>query len=221
MHQLQRGPAPQCLSGASKSLTWQTLGPECKAAVREALEEMQTSGRVLLCAYCECAIDGRSRNHIEHLAPRWRFPQYGLSWPNLFLSCDNRNHCGRYKDHVVKHYEPADVVHPDVEDPDDLLQFFTDGSVAPKAGISEGDRARALKTIEVLGLDAPTLVERRREAVRGAVADAECIPDLLSGLSVDEVQQFLHEEAIRSAGQPHETVFRHMYLSLTSTTSER
>lgn len=210
MHHLNRETAPDCLTKATANNTWRTLDPECKAATRLALRSMQKSGQVVLCAYCERDIS-KNRSHVEHLASQHRFPQKTLEWSNLFLSCESSHHCGRYKDHKVKQYNPDDIIHPDEEDPDDFLQFFTDGSVAPKAGLGERDRFRAQTTIDVLGLAAPTLVERRREAVRQAAEEAECIPDLLAEISPNEAWAFISQEIAAARGQPHETVFRHLY----------
>ncbi|WP_234947616.1 retron system putative HNH endonuclease [Corynebacterium aquatimens] len=177
---------------------------------------MSESDEGSLCHYCERSIKWKKdRYSIDHLFPRHRFPDRTFDWANLYLSCKTPDHCEQYKD-APGHpdYDPADLVRPDVDDPDRFFQFLSDGRVIPRPGIREPDRHRAETTIEVLNLNCPRLVTSRRQVVSMAEAIVSEVMEL-SGLSPDEREELLRLE-IRDARSDlsriaHGTVARHYF----------
>jgi len=149
------------------------------AGVRNALKAMQ-SGK---CAFCESRFDHVSYGDVEHFRPKGAVRQaadgalerpgyYWLvyEWSNLFESCQLCNQ--RFKENRFPLRDPASrardhtqdvalekpmLVKPDIEDPADFLAFEAD----IMRGIDPVGRGET--TIDVLQLNRPELVSRRRE----------------------------------------------------------
>lgn len=195
MRSIIRVPSPKCLGAAQPSTKWDELAPTCKEEIRESLGQMSSSPEGPLCHYCESAIQWKSNRHsIEHLYPRNRFPDKTLEWSNLYLSCKTPDHCDQYKDAPGhQSYDPADLVRPDIDNPDAFFQFLPDGRVIPRSDIACTDRDRAETTISVLGLNAPRLVTRRRAVAAMAEAIVAGVAEL-EGLTPAERNELLLSE---------------------------
>ena len=93
MHQLNRPPAPACLSRYRHGRdTWGAVGPAEKTEIWASLNEMQMSR----CAYCEGAFPDNP--HIVHFRQRSRYVEGTFDWQNLFGSCNKQDSCGKHKD---------------------------------------------------------------------------------------------------------------------------
>lgn len=202
MHKLKRDIAPACLARcAQEGRAWQNLSSADTREIRSALETMQGS----YCAYCEAVSDDKSKNqnqrrHIEHFRPRAKFPELTYCWDNLFLSCSNSETCGKHKDKKGLGYSPDEVLNPCLDDPDRFLRFYANGRVEPARGISEADKRRADETIRVFNLNAPSLVERRKNVL--------CAWEWLKNSSSDKINEYV--SAILDQGQPFPTAVRHV-----------
>ncbi len=172
MHELHRGEAPSCLNWhhRNSSNDWQKVSPEDKTEIWEALQAMQLDH----CAYCESKITA-PKQHIEHFYPRSKFPPKTFDWSNLFGSCNNQDRCGNHKDNkqCIQSYEPADLIKPDEEDPEQMLLFVVDGTVAIRHDLAPVDRHRVAETIRVFNLNAASLKSQRKLAVQGYLSFAE------------------------------------------------
>lgn len=205
MHKLDRPAAPGCLARYQKGpQEWQRISSAEKREIWEQLDAMQGQR----CAYCESNLS-EGRRHIEHFRQRSRYPQGTFQWDNLFGSCNRAGSCGRHKDRTQ--YRPSDLLKPDVDDPDDFLQFLADGQIVPRSDLSEGQRHRAEETLRVFNLDHErgALRQMRRSAVQGYLGTVE---DLQQWAELDEdlYVEYLHEELKAIAGQPFETAIRHL-----------
>lgn len=209
MHNLVRPEAPGCLSrfrhgrdhwGADVSF-------DDKREIWEKLVVMQGHR----CAYCEDKLP-EGRRHIEHFRQRSRYPQGTFQWDNLFGSCDKKNSCGRHKDRTI--YSDGDILKPDVDDPDDYLQFLADGRIVPLNDLTGGQRHLADETLRVFNLDQERgpLRQMRRSAVQAYLGTVE---DLQECAELDEslYLEYLHEELEAIAGQPFETAIQHFFLT--------
>ena len=122
-----------------------------------------------ICCYCMKRIDD-STSHIEHFVPRsirnqYPHSQYAqnveLDYFNMFMSCEGENqekHCGRLKDNHATWM----LVSPSEETVEEQFQYYPDGRI-------EGSSPKAIKTIEVTGLDTFSLQRHRRTAIYLAV----------------------------------------------------
>jgi uncharacterized protein (TIGR02646 family) len=182
MHRCQRGPAPEHLvereaeiatKYAEKRLTnpghqyrWP---PALYAVVRGALAEMTQQH----CAYCDgYPLDSTGEDQIDHFQPKSQPAFYSLvcKWDNLFLSC---HRCNRAK---LDQWEEA-LLRPD----DPAFHFerffvyeFDSGKVLPNPAASADDQHRAVRTIDILGLNGTgRCISRKKEIrnIRGGTAE--------------------------------------------------
>ena len=221
MHKLDRAVAtpPACLAGYSyPAQTWDNFGGECKRALRASLVVMQGIPGVttpdaneygLRCAYCEGSIF--HEGHIEHFRRKnpLHFPQLTFSWTNLFLACSSKDHCGHYKDGKGTPYDPAVILKPDQDDPDDYLHFHSSGEVRVRDGLAQVDKHRASETIRVFGLDDRALVGARFKALsvfRKKMLDE--LDEVASWTPADR-QEYQAGEIAASQYEPYATTVKH------------
>lgn len=208
MHKLVRGQAPACLSKYRHGLQqWSDISPAEKNMLWIALSTMQGQR----CAYCEAAISD-TRRHIEHFQQRSRAPALTFAWPNLFGSCNRQDSCGKYKD-AIGHYDPADLIKPDVDDPEHFFLFVSDGTIAVRAGLNANERHRAQETLRILNLDAQhgVLRAKREQAIRGYLETGHTLRDMFNSgdCSRDDVRQLLDTELSASADLPFCSAIKH------------
>lgn len=226
MHRLDRScvPEPECLRGYDhRTQEWKALKPECKRQVRHALvrfqgksgiamDEVEAESRVR-CAYCES--DLRDAGHIEHFRRKHRqrddaYPELTFAWHNLFLSCDDQERCGRYKDRQGGGpYDSDQLIKPDEDDPERFLYFHGNGEVRPRDSLNEQDKGRAAETIRVFHLNQPKLCGARRKAVsqyRNMIVNQ--IEELVS-CEENFRNQYLEEEIENTRWYEYATAIKH------------
>lgn len=159
------------------------------------------------CAYCEGPITEGHR-HIEHFRQRSRYPQGTFVWDNLFGSCNRKGTCGDHKDKCGP-YPHADLIKPDVEDPEQFLVFDASGCISPRSGLQPQDKHRATETIRILALDG-ALQQIRFAEVQGYVQTAEYFASLADQFPTGEWQPLLQEELDNIASLPYATAIRHV-----------
>ncbi|TLP65298.1 MULTISPECIES: retron Ec78 anti-phage system effector HNH endonuclease PtuB [Pseudomonas] len=182
--------------------TWSQVTQEQRTAIWVKLDAMQGKR----CAYCEDSIAHPNR-HIEHFRQRNRYPQGTFDWPNLFGSCNRAGTCGDHKDNCGN-YPHEDLIKPDVEDPEALLLFTPNGSVQPRANLSDQDRTRAEQTIRILGLDG-ALTQIRKTHISGHLQTVLDIAEAQQWSEQDYLQ-FLDEELLKVAHLPFATAIKHI-----------
>ena len=198
--------APSCMAQyARQHNRWEDLTGEEKEPIRDALKEVQNG----LCAYCEGPLgDG---GHIEHFCRQRDFPDRIFTWENLFLSCDAQGHCGHYKDRPGASYDPADLVKPDEDNPDEFLYFSSGGDVRPRGNIAAAQRRKAEETIRILNLNHGVLQAFRRRALATYRGLEPNILEALEGFEEAIRRQFIDEEIARTALDPYSAVIRHFF----------
>jgi uncharacterized protein (TIGR02646 family) len=207
MHRLNRGQTPLCLSKYQHGRNnWRDLTDQDREEIWQALEAMQGSR----CAYCEAGIT-QYRRHIEHFVKKGRNPRVTFQWENLFGSCNREDSCGKYKDHSASPYSDADLLKPDVDDPDDFLIFVHDGTIQPRQNLDAVQQRRAEETLRVFNLDAEhgALRQMRKAATSGYLQTAETLWALAEEFDDDEWQQLLDAELAAIADLPFVTAIRH------------
>lgn len=205
MHKLQRGMAPACLANYQHGLhNWGNVGSADKASIWTELEAMQGQR----CAYCEAGISN-GRRHIEHFRQKGRDPAVAFLWSNLFGSCNRNDSCGKHKDNRCSVYPPADLIKPDVEDPEHYLVFAPNGSVSPRKSLSSADLHRASETIRIFNLDGALRQIRFRE-VAGYVQTAEEFATMANVFPEADWLPLLQQELSATAHLPFATVIKHV-----------
>lgn len=207
MHFLDRAavPAPRCLAryrhGHDKWCALSKHEPHY-IEVADALDTLQGAR----CAYCERAL---GRAHVDHFEQQSRRPQLTFAWDNLFRSCMNDDSCGRHKDR--QKYAPADLIKPDVDDPEHFFRFKSDGSIAVLQGLSAADSKRAHETLRILSLDAERgpLRTARLSHVAGYIQTGLTLLEMAAELGAD-VQALIDEEVATTAHLPHATAIKHV-----------
>ncbi|MFD6856000.1 retron system putative HNH endonuclease [Rhodococcus sp. NPDC060090] len=195
-------------------MTWNQFRGACREGVRNALEAMNTDLGGPLCSYCESEVNDNTGWHIEHLHRKHDFPERTFDWSNLFLCCQNTEHCGHFKDAGGGAYRPSDLIHPDKDDPDEYLQFYSSGEVKACSGLSADQRIRAESTIRVLNLNHSSLKGRRSAVARRARDLVLMDLDFLDSLAEEERIELLSEEIRSFRSSAHPTVARHFFTSL-------
>ncbi|MFA0116944.1 retron Ec78 anti-phage system effector HNH endonuclease PtuB [Vibrio breoganii] len=219
MKKLERNLAvkPLCLDNMSHTTqTWSNLSSSKKRKIWKELEKFQNG----LCAYCESKAErGSNTGHIEHFFDKSTHVHLTFDWDNLFGCCDSKFHCGHYKDQKLpggdrRTYDINLLIKPDLEDPENYLQFLPSGRVEKKAGVGNGIEKKAIETIKALKLDASSLVHTReqqiaifqsRVAATLDIMDTECDEETLDlamkeYLKIEEeAETALHRTAIKQA----------------------
>lgn len=137
---------------------------------KPALMEQLLCEQYGLCAYSEMRADLEGLDyHIEHIKPKSRFPAETFLFGNLVASA--------LADSDLKTLPAAEVFggHAKLStydstllvsclDPDcsRFFAYLSDGRVEPAFGLDSADRNRALYTRDLLNLNSPFLVNRRR-----------------------------------------------------------
>jgi uncharacterized protein (TIGR02646 family) len=192
MRKLNRSLAttPTCLSNYSYITDkWEQLVD--KTDIWVEIDKFQNK----LCVYCEgIAEKGKTSGHIEHFFHK-ADPKYAcltFVWDNLFGCCSSNKHCGHYKDqkltgNIKRAYDPNALIKPDVEDPEDFLQFLESGNVKEREGLTEAMKNRALETISALNLDCSELILSREQQI------ARFKTRLLTLTSVEDISLILQD----------------------------
>lgn len=157
---------------------WDTFDPVARDAVRTQMQADQ--GQV--CCYCLGTISNGAF-HIEHFRPRSVFKSRTYNWRNLLASCEGHsapfvNHvavetqiqCGKAKDNWFVSGVTVDPQHVAVER---LFRYRLDGVIAAEKSLQNQRKATVTETILKLNLNAPSLVERRRQLLAKAAEAAE------------------------------------------------
>ncbi len=151
------------VAGTSKA-DWREVPPAPKNALLSALIAEQGA----LCAYTMKRIETNSA-HVEHIKPQSRCradqPESDLDYDNLVACFPRESLYGRYRYGAQKKdswwedngREFVSPLHPACEK---RFNFDLSGNVSAVKGRSDG-----LKTIAVLGLNHPSLIDERKRAI--------------------------------------------------------
>lgn len=145
----------------------------------EILRESLSREQLQLCCYCTGSI-ARGNFHIEHFCPRnprTGDPALTYVWRNLLASCQGgggdaltptRKYCGAGKEDW---YEAGVTVDPRQVGVEALFRFSLTGKIYPAKKLPKATHDAVELTIVKLGLDAPSLKERRSAILSRAATD--------------------------------------------------
>ncbi len=141
-----------------------------RADIRSDLYACMLAEQGKLCAYTMAPIgrgpaDARRDFHIEHIQPRSRYPERQLDYDNLVLCAPGSENAG--VEFGARRKSDADASDANFVSPlnascETRLKFGVNGAVAPS---DAGDQA-ASRTIDLLALNHPSLLDARRQALK-------------------------------------------------------
>lgn len=117
------------------------------------------------CSYCDGhPIDAVGEDQIDHFCPKGlpQFYELVCAWTNLFLTCSACNKAKRDNwDELLLRSDAEDYAF------ERYFEYrFDTGELHPNGAASDGDRARAAKTIGLLALNRPGACTMRKRTVR-------------------------------------------------------
>lgn len=155
-----------------------------KKDTRKACYKLQQG----LCAYTELSLDSlKLGNHLEHIAPRSRFPERTFMANNLVLSVLADDYSGsldedeRFAGHFKKsHYADDWFISPYDEDCERYFDYSAQsGEVNPATDLNKLERAKAEKTISVLNLNCDYLVNERLKQLSALAVKISALVDVI------------------------------------------
>ena len=136
---------------------------DLRKCLREALIEEQK----YQCFYCEKKIvNDTSKVHIDHIKQRDVYHKLECIYSNMALSCNNQNHCAKYKDNQEV-WDDSKFLRILSENPqlqENISDFFiyrSNGKITVKNSLTEDEKERAINTINYLNLNHKDLVSTR------------------------------------------------------------
>lgn len=115
------------------------------------------------CAYCDgFPLDTLTREPIDHFKPKFRFPLAAFDWGNLYYSCDlcNENKNDEWNEFLLRPDEP------NYSFARYFICNYLDGELSPNPQGSDQERARAVETIRLFGLNTPERMRQRKIEMR-------------------------------------------------------
>ena len=134
-----------------------------------------------LCCYCGRKVFPEN-SHIEHFRPQSRYPDLDVTYGNLHTSCirwlskGSIRHCGHFKDDK---FNENLCISPLEIDCEERFIYTLEGEIWPRDKHDEN----AKYMIEILRLNAPTLVGRRKNVLLQTLP-----PEFLENTSSEELQ---------------------------------
>lgn len=98
------------------------------------------------CSYCGMRLD--TSVHVEHVRPKSKQAHLRLTWDNFLLACVHCNSTKGADDLVVEDY-----CWPDSDNPMMSIRYGPDALVDVSPDVDAAERARALRTLALVGLD--------------------------------------------------------------------
>jgi uncharacterized protein (TIGR02646 family) len=180
---------PKCLSKYSHNIhEWgDRPTPTCRGILWNQLNKFQNG----LCVYCETEISrGSTTGHIEHFFDKGdpKYKHYTFYWNNLFGCCTSNRHCGHFKNASLPGNSRRSpdyllLIKPDVDDPEDYLQFTDKGYVQAKGFKCSMQYARGEHTVVALNLNESSLKNDREAQISRYKAQLLALNELIGTIS--------------------------------------
>lgn len=161
-----------------EKINWENLNKTCKKNLVTHLASEQYQ----LCAYTEIALQ-KFGYHIEHIKPKSVYPEETFNYDNLVLSCFSSENLkkgeflacfgGQYK---KDEYDENKFISPLNKACEHYFSYIANGRVEPHPNLSPKDKEKVLYTCDILNLNAPYLIERRKKLI---TATTKIIDELL------------------------------------------
>lgn len=144
-----------------KPKRWEDFKPDIRVQSRDhILREEQYE----LSAYTEKNIS-KSKLHIDHFRKRVLFPKLTFDWNNFLVDEKEANYGADYKDNHISKEDYKLIVNPVIDDPSHYFGYQVNGEIIPALELSDSDKKRAKKTIEIFNLNHSALKHQRKEFI--------------------------------------------------------
>jgi len=182
---------PDCFTLFKKKNKPKTYERDCDHKVRECLRNTLFEEQKEQCFYCEQKIKNDSKKvHIEHFIPRdANLKDTDCNYNNLFLSCEEKEHCGKKKDNKYDENKYIRLFSNkySLENPSDFFDYSTRGKIKAKNSLSDDKKIRAENTIELLNLNYKELVNARKVMFKNIESYQQ------SGLDIKTIYSYFKE----------------------------
>lgn len=163
------------ISLPNQSTSWEEIS-DIRSDLRKYILEKEQDN---LCVYCEKKItSNREKSNIDHFKTRNLFPHLTFEYNNLFVSCNNTEHCSNHKDKKGLNKEQFDELLTPLENIENILEHTYFGEIDSK-------EVKGKFTIEALNLNYKSLIEERKNIIKNISAyidfDIETLCDCLGG----------------------------------------
>lgn len=154
--------------GVPKYEDWDSgkqVNKEIKKEIRKQLLTFQKDK----CVYCRLKLGETSRDEIEHIAPRHKYPQFEYTAKNLAMSCQHCNSSSKKgrKDTVNTYNTNYNnctftIIHPYLDDVDHFLE--SEGAIIRiRPGLAKNEKVKAKNTLDMFELCEIVQVEARKK----------------------------------------------------------
>lgn len=209
---------PPCIANPDPTWPYERFGGREKQEIRDILLQLQGQR----CAYCERRTGTeKDEGHIEHFRKQADNPALTTTWSNMYWSCTDERCCGKHKDKCDRPvgsgpqatFDPTDLLDPCEDHPDEYIEFFPDGAVRPREGLSNDELRRAEETLRVFQLaDHAYLRVAREDAVKPFAAAVDAM--LPHGPQL--VKEFVDSARDQIEDAPFSTAIKHYLRGLLS-----
>ncbi len=147
---------------------WDDFHKNHKEVYEETRLKILTDEQEYLDGYTELYINELEDSHIDHYKKKSIFPQLTFDWNNLIVATKDSDFGANYKDskYQIKQNEYSLIFNPVVDNVEEYFYYSQLGEVEPKCGISQENKAKVNKTIEVFNLNHSSLVKRRKNLMK-------------------------------------------------------
>ena len=173
---------------------WEDFSAKKRKTVRNKMLPQQFN----LCGYTEfqieefCTIASSKKGcHIEHIKPKSKFPSETFSYNNLLISILESNDLTKFKSldfdndpmyfgghHKQDNYCNNQFISPISNPCENYFMYIEDsGEIIPSTTLNKAETDNAVYTIELLNLNHPFLMNRRKKRMREVSEDIDLIED--------------------------------------------
>jgi len=160
---------PVCFSSFKRKNNPHSYQDDCNDyELRKCLRDALIVEQKYQCFYCEKKIvNDSSKVHIDHIKQREPYHTLECEYSNMALSCNDANHCAKYKDNQ-EIWDDSKFLRILLEEPqlqENILDFFiyrSNGKITVKNSLSVDEKERAINTIKYLNLNHKDLVSTRK-----------------------------------------------------------
>lgn len=115
-----------------------------------------------ICCFCGKSIDDNNlsqKTRIAHLIPQSINPNLALTYTNMYLSCATPDTCDiAQKNQIIP-------IGPDLHDCHTYFSFSITGKISENKSKQPSDQKEAYNTIQILNLNALSLIEKRKRKI--------------------------------------------------------
>ena len=142
-----------------KPVNWEDMDGAIKRDSRNFIMQNEQVG---LCGYTELPLN-IDNSHIDHYKKRNLFPQLTFDWTNLIVAAVDDEFGANFKDngYSIKAAEYSEIFNPVLDHSENYFSYTEWGEIVAKEGITNDEKEKAEKTIEIFNLKHPSLKSRR------------------------------------------------------------